>query len=73
MIRTSSQGQKPPAEMRKLAFWKSARKRFPGLPFLKEQPVPGTDKHIWTLAQTHGRGKERPKKKNPLIEKAMGE
>ena len=72
VLRTSSQGRKSPAEMRKLEFWKSARKWFPGLLFLKEQPVPGTDKHIWTLAQTHGRGKARPRK-NPLIEKAMGE
>lgn len=55
--------------MRKSEFWKSARKWFPGLLFLKEQPVPGTDKHIWTLARTHGRGKERPKKKIPWLRK----
>lgn len=65
VIRTSRQGRKSPAEMRKLEFWKSARKWFPGLLFLKEQPVPGTDKHIWTLARTHGRGKVRPRKKSP--------
>ena len=57
VILISIQGWKPPAETRRLEFWKSARKPFLGPLFLKQQLVPGTDNHNWTLAWTHGRGK----------------